>query len=133
MTTQKNPSRAYKFCWNHVVLPKDGCFVWLALKHRIPTSDRLTKLNIAPPFKCVLCNEEYELVDHLFVTCSFAYDCWVYVLRKTSLLYSSSKQPLGDFSILAASLFKRFIYRNLDMYSNFGYLGYLVGEEQEDI
>ena len=44
MPTQKNPSRAYKFCWNHVVLPKAGCFAWLALKHIILTSDRLTKL-----------------------------------------------------------------------------------------
>ena len=40
----KPTSRVFVFCWHSVVLPKAGCFAWLALKHRILTSDRLDRL-----------------------------------------------------------------------------------------
>ena len=79
-------SRAFSFCWNSVILPKAGCFSWLVLKHRILTSDRLNRLHIAPPFKCVLCEEHEETMDHLFVTCSFSYQCWCFILSKLNHL-----------------------------------------------
>ena len=82
IASEENPSRAYMFCWNNVVLPKDGCFAWLAIKNRILTSDHLERLNVAPPFKCVLFQDEYESVDHLFASCQFVYQCWMFVLRK---------------------------------------------------
>lgn len=31
--------RAFSFCWNSTVLPKAGCFAWLALRKRILTSE----------------------------------------------------------------------------------------------
>ena len=83
----KPTSRAFAFCWNLEVLPKVGCFAWLASKHRILTSDRLDRLQIAKPFKCVLCKEHDENVDHLFVTFSFSYQCWCFILSK--LKYST--------------------------------------------
>ena len=64
------------------MLPKVGCFTWLAIKHRILTSDRLVRLSIASPFRCVLCGEEDESIDHLFVNCQFAYQCWMFILNK---------------------------------------------------
>ena len=44
---------AFEFYWNSSVLPKVGCFAWLALKNRILTSDCLHRLNIFYPFSCV--------------------------------------------------------------------------------
>jgi ribonuclease HI len=77
--------RAFSFCWNNTVLPKAGCFAWLALRKRILTSDRLQKLNISQPFQCVLCSEDVETVDHLFIHCSFAQQCWNFVMQKLNL------------------------------------------------
>ena len=47
-TVNKPISRAFSFYWNSVVLPKAGCFSWLALKHMILTSDRLNRLKFLP-------------------------------------------------------------------------------------
>lgn len=71
----KATCREFSFCWNHIVLSKVGCFSWLALKHIILTSDRLNRLHIAPSFNCIFCDECEESVDHLFVSCTFAYHC----------------------------------------------------------
>lgn len=43
--------RAFSFCWNSLVLPKDNCFTWLALRNRILTSEKLEKLCITQSFK----------------------------------------------------------------------------------
>ena len=80
-------SRAFMFCWNSIVLPKAGCFSWLALRKRILTGDRLQKLNIVQNFKCVLCLEELESVDHLFVQCKVAQECWSFVLQKLNVMF----------------------------------------------
>ena len=74
--------RAFKFCWNPVVLPKAGNFSWLALKKRILTGEKLSKLNIVHNIKCVLCMEVEENVDHLFVQCKLAHQCWIFILQK---------------------------------------------------
>ena len=80
-------SRAFMFCWNSIVLPKAGCFSWLALRKRILTGDRLQKLNIVQNFKCVLCLEGLESVDHLFVQCKVAQECWSFVLQKLNVMF----------------------------------------------
>ena len=63
--SHKVTCRDFSFCWNHIVLPKVGCFTWLALKHRILTSDRLTRLHIASSFNYFFCDEWEESMDHL--------------------------------------------------------------------
>ena len=77
--------QAFSFYWNNTVLPKASCFAWLALRKRILTSDRLQKINISQPFQCVLCSEDVETVDHLFIQCSFAQQCWNFVMQKLNL------------------------------------------------
>ena len=109
----QNPiSRAFSFCWNPVVLPKIGCFSWLALKKRILTSDRLTRLNIAPPFKCVLCEEHEESVDHLFVTCAFAFQCWCFILSKLNY-YIPFPNNLWDLFQAWPILYQKSLFANL--------------------
>lgn len=73
MINQQQTHRAFFFCWNNVIMSKVGCFSWLALKKRIITSDKLSKLQIAQWFKCVLCDQEFENLDHLFIQCSFVH------------------------------------------------------------
>lgn len=80
--------RAFSFCWNSNVLPKAGCFAWLALRKRILTSEWLSRLCIAESFICKLCNKELESIDHLLLQCPFAYQCWVFVLNKLQMSLS---------------------------------------------
>lgn len=86
LESHKPQHRAFSFCWNRLVLPKVGCFVWLALKKWIWMSDRLEKLNIAHSFQCVMCNKEVETIDHLFLNFPFAQYCWFHVMNKLNLV-----------------------------------------------
>lgn len=85
METQQVKSRAFIFSWNSVVLPKAGCFAWLALRKRILTSDKLERLHITNSFACVLCKVETETVDHLLLRCPFAQQFWLHVVEKQNL------------------------------------------------
>jgi hypothetical protein len=53
------------------------CF-WLLLKDRLSTRNILRrKIMHLDSYNCVLCNlSEEETVDHLFMYCPFARDCW---------------------------------------------------------
>ena len=108
----KSPSRAFSFCWNPVVLPKVGCFSWLALKHKILTSDRLNRLKIAKPFKCVLYAEQDETVDHFFVTCSFSYQCWCFILSKFKYCTPLPNNPWDLFQAWPL-LYQKSLFANL--------------------
>lgn len=79
------PPHAFSFCWNNKILPKAGSFAWMALHNRILTSDHLVKLNIVDPFKCPLCDVKFEIVDHLFVQCIVANQCWNFIKNKLQL------------------------------------------------
>ena len=63
-------------------LTKGRNFSWLALKKRILIGEKLSKSNIVHNMKCVLCMEVEENVDHLFVQCKLAYQCWIFILQK---------------------------------------------------
>lgn len=76
--------REFSFCWNVMVLPKADWFAWLALKIKILTSDKISRIGILTPFKCVLCEEAFEDVNHLFVQCSLAQNYWTFIQSKLS-------------------------------------------------
>lgn len=82
----KVSSRACSFCWNDIVLPKANYFPWLTLNKRILTTERLVKLGITQAFNCVFCDLEEESVDHLFLHCSFASQCWSFIMNKLQLM-----------------------------------------------
>lgn len=63
-------------------MPKAGSFTWLALRKRILTSDKSAKINIVEQFKCVLCESEFEIVDHLFIHYPVALQCWNFIMEK---------------------------------------------------
>lgn len=46
-------------------------FIWLVLKKRIPTRDRLIKQGWVKDPTCVLCGADEESVDDLFARCVF--------------------------------------------------------------
>lgn len=57
--------------WYFNIPLKIKCFVWLTCNKRIDAWDNLSKKGWIGPNRCCLCNEELELVDHLFVSCHF--------------------------------------------------------------
>jgi hypothetical protein len=66
------PLHIIRWCGNHGPCPNAGFSFGLLLKKRCWTIDRLVKRGLDHPEKCLLCDQEAETMDHLFVTCVFA-------------------------------------------------------------
>ena len=65
--------------WRHIVwfpgsIPKASFILWLAVKKKLGTQDRLH--NLPPGARCLLCNSQQETHDHLFFDCSFSSHIW---------------------------------------------------------
>ena len=60
--------------WAKYIPPKYSFIVWLAIRGRLLTKDRLEYLQIDPT--CGLCGIEEESVHHLFFACPFSKSVW---------------------------------------------------------
>lgn len=70
---------AFKWIWKCPCQPKHKVFFWLLLKDRLSTRNILRRRGMTlEDYTCVLCNSLVEeSLDHLFLHCSFARQCWV--------------------------------------------------------
>jgi len=62
--------------WNKHLPLKILCFWWLVLQHAILTWDNLIKRGHSGPGICVLCWDNTEDINHIFVHCSFTRYIW---------------------------------------------------------
>ncbi|XP_039123586.1 uncharacterized protein LOC120260211 [Dioscorea cayenensis subsp. rotundata] len=69
--------------WRNNYPRKVNLFNWLTWKNKILTLENLEKqcFNKLPTATCVFCHAGIELVDHLFLHCSFAKHVWKYFVR----------------------------------------------------
>lgn len=65
--------------------PKCKTFLWLAIRNRCWTADRLRKCGMPHPVVCPLCDQEQETVQHLLTTCVFTRQFWHGILAPFNL------------------------------------------------
>jgi hypothetical protein len=65
--------------------PKCKTFLWMAIRNRCWTADRLRKCGMSHPIVCPLCDQEQETVQHLLTTCVFARRFWHGILSPFNL------------------------------------------------
>lgn len=72
-----------RFFWRNSCPKKINIFNWLGWKNKILTleNQESRRCNWLPTATCVLCHSAIELVDHLFLQCSFARQVWDYFVR----------------------------------------------------
>ena len=78
--SSSNPARLHSFwngIWSAQVPPKIKTFIWRACNDSLLTRTKLFERKVLHSFSCVLCNEEAETCDHLFLECSFAQAVWL--------------------------------------------------------
>ncbi|WVZ97936.1 hypothetical protein U9M48_043435 [Paspalum notatum var. saurae] len=68
-------------------------FIWLAIKNRYWTADRLAKRGLPHPSVCPLCDQEEETIQHLLVSYVFSREVWAYFLHALGL---SAIAPQSD-------------------------------------
>ena len=66
--------------WKSWAPAKCKLFLWLAIRNRCWTADRLAKRGLPHPTHCPLCDQEDETVQHLLTTCVLAREFWSRIL-----------------------------------------------------
>eukprot|EP00253_Pinus_taeda_P008973 PITA_08973 len=85
-------SAFWKNVWDPLALPKVNFFFWTLAHNKLLTGDNLAKRNIAGPHRCVLCNNNLETAQHLFLECNFAKQLWL--ARNQQIFREISHTPL---------------------------------------
>ncbi|XP_059442158.1 uncharacterized protein LOC132174537 [Corylus avellana] len=70
----------WKLVWFPFAIPKHDFILWLAMKGRLVTGDRLLTWGYNGDVNCVFCRNQLESRDHLFFECSFSYRLWKFCM-----------------------------------------------------
>lgn len=57
--------------WHKFAIPKCSFTLWLALKNRLLTKERMVRFGMDTDTQCILCNNAVETNEHLFSLCPF--------------------------------------------------------------
>ena len=79
-----------KVIWTTKVPPKIKAFIWLVINEALLTWDNLMKRGWTGPGICVTCVGDEEIIDHLFLHCSYAR----YISEKLSVCLNLSTPQL---------------------------------------
>lgn len=66
----------WKRIWKTWSPPKCKIFLWLAVRNRCWTADRLARRGLPHPEQCALCDQEDEDINHILISCVFAREFW---------------------------------------------------------
>ncbi|KAK1379271.1 hypothetical protein POM88_026015 [Heracleum sosnowskyi] len=61
----------YNVVWPKTLVPKFSCLLWLVMKQRLLTRDRMRRFHMHVPQHCVLCVSGTESHAHLFSECPY--------------------------------------------------------------
>ena len=62
--------------WHSFAIPKCAFFLWLALKSRLLTKDRMIAFGMSVNPTCVLCGCNDETTEHIFMICPYINLVW---------------------------------------------------------
>ena len=65
-----------KGIWFAHSTPKYSFFVWIVMRNRLQTGDKMRLWNVGIDATCILCNEDEETCDHLFFGCRYTKQIW---------------------------------------------------------
>lgn len=95
----------HKEVWFKYTTPKYSFILWLAMKGRMTTGDRMRNWNGGANINvsCVLCNEPLETVEHLFFECSYSAEIWETLMKgvlldKTTVKWEELMRIMRDSS-----------------------------------
>ena len=75
----------YKIVWHGRMIPRHALILWLAIRGRLNTQDKLHAYGILPEICCALCRQNVEDLNHLFFTCPFSERIWRILCDKSNL------------------------------------------------
>ena len=67
--------------WFKYATPKYSFILWMAMKGRLSTGDRMRNWNGGFDVSCVFCNEPLETKEHLFFECAYSSQIWESLIK----------------------------------------------------
>jgi len=86
----------WKRLWKSWAPSKCKTFVWLAIRNRCWTADRLQKRGLPHPEHCPLCDQADETVQHILCSCVFARQFWFAVLQPLELAHLTPSHRISS-------------------------------------
>lgn len=68
--------------WFKGCIPKHAFHFWVVILNRLPVRDRLVRWGLEVSDKCLLCTQNIETRDHLFLSCDYSREVWNIVSRR---------------------------------------------------
>lgn len=75
----------HKLVWFKNLIPRHAIILWMAIRGKLYTQDKLVSMGIIQINRCVLCKEEEETLDHLFSSCPFTARIWSLLCDRCAL------------------------------------------------
>ncbi|KAJ9561158.1 hypothetical protein OSB04_006318 [Centaurea solstitialis] len=69
----------HKLVWYSQGIPRHAFVLWLAIKEKLRTLDRLVAWKVRDDNICVLCHDGAESHSHLFVDCPYSKEVWIHL------------------------------------------------------
>jgi hypothetical protein len=89
---------AWRRIWRSWAPLRCKFFIWLALKGRIWTADRLAKRGLEHPDACPLCDQAQETAQHLLLSCVFTRQVWFFIFQYLNLVVNLPTAESSSFS-----------------------------------
>ncbi|KAF8081654.1 hypothetical protein N665_0872s0001 [Sinapis alba] len=109
-----------KAVWFSQRIPKHAFILWLILKNRMLTRDRLRSWGLVVPAECLLCGHAAETVNHLVFECQFSVAAWNMMLSRVRLTYPVSLHAIilwltnapvrGKLKVILKLVFQALVY-----------------------
>lgn len=77
----------YNLIWFPKHIPRHALILWMAIRDKLPTMDKLERYGLTSNSRCVFCPTGLESMDHLFFSCHFTLKIWRNMLQMCSLGY----------------------------------------------
>jgi hypothetical protein len=101
----------WKRLWKTWAPPKCKFFLWLAIRNKCWTADRLQRRGMQYPVCCPLCDQEQEIAQHILCTCGFARQFWHHILSLIGLGDLTLENDENSFAVWWGKVLKK-VHRN---------------------
>lgn len=90
-----------KLVWHQLAIPKCSFTLWLALKDRLLTKERMHRFGMHTDLSCMLCNNAIESNEHLFSSCTYTVEVMTdqsFPFTMNWMSYLNAQVTLGSFT-----------------------------------
>uniref|UniRef100_A0A5B7BC66 Reverse transcriptase zinc-binding domain-containing protein n=1 Tax=Davidia involucrata TaxID=16924 RepID=A0A5B7BC66_DAVIN len=91
MRRRGQPVDWWKLVWHPKAIPRCSFILWLAIREKLNTQDKILRYGGISAMKCTFCQQPTETINHLFFDCPFTLNIWEHILVDCGLVWTPSR------------------------------------------